>query len=143
MPLPGMLADAGAWVVVLVIATTWACDSGAFFSGRALGKRKLAPTISPGKTVEGAAGGMVCALAMALGVGWLLLRLDIRLAAAVGVLTGVLAPVGDLCESAMKRELGIKDFGSLFPGHGGVLDRFDSLLFTAPVVYYLLLMVNG
>jgi phosphatidate cytidylyltransferase len=142
VPLPGILGDAGAWVVVLVIASTWACDSGAFFTGRALGKRKLAPTISPGKSIEGAAGGLLCAVIMALCVGWLLLRLELRLAAALGVLIGLLAPVGDLCESAMKRELGIKDFSSLFPGHGGVLDRFDSLLFTAPVVYYVLVMVN-
>ncbi len=75
-------------------------------------------------------------------MGRVLLGLDPRLAAGLGVLVGVLAPVGDLCESALKRELGIKDFGSLIPGHGGVLDRFDSLLFTAPVVYYVLCMLS-
>jgi len=142
MPLPGPLADPGAWVVLLVVFSTWACDTGAFFSGRAFGKHKLAPLISPGKTVEGAVGGMICALAVALGVGGMLLRLDLRLAGVLGVLVGVLAPVGDLCESALKRELGVKDFGGLIPGHGGVLDRFDSLLFTAPVVYYVLLIAN-
>ena len=86
---------------------------------------------------------MICALAVALGVGEMLLRLDLRLAGMLGVLVGVLAPVGDLCESALKRELGVKDFGGLIPGHGGVLDRFDSLLFTAPVVYYVLLIAHG
>jgi phosphatidate cytidylyltransferase len=141
--LPGPLADAGAWVVLLVVCVTWACDTGAFFAGRAFGARKLAPGISPGKTVEGAAGGLICALAMSLVMGWRLLSLDPRLAGALGLMVAVLAPVGDLCESALKRELGIKDFGGLLPGHGGVLDRFDSLLFTAPVVYYVLRMVNG
>jgi phosphatidate cytidylyltransferase len=142
VPLPGPLADMGAWVVLLVVLSTWACDTGAFFVGRAFGTHKLAPTISPGKTVEGAAGGLLFALIVALGLGTRLLRLEPGLAGILGLMVGVLAPVGDLCESALKRELGVKDFGGLLPGHGGVLDRFDSLLFTAPVVYYVLLMVQ-
>jgi phosphatidate cytidylyltransferase len=140
VPLPGPLADMGAWVVLLVVFSTWACDTGAFFVGRAFGRHKLAPAISPGKNVEGAAGGLVFAVIVALGLGTLLLRLAPGLAGVLGLMVGVLAPVGDLCESALKRELGVKDFGGLLPGHGGVLDRFDSLLFTAPVVYYVLLM---
>jgi phosphatidate cytidylyltransferase len=137
-PLPlGPAADAGAWVVLLVVFTTWACDTGAYLIGKLMGRRKLAPEISPGKTIEGAVGGWACALAMALLVG-MLMSLDLRIAACLGAVVGVLAQVGDLCESAFKRELGIKDFGGLLPGHGGVLDRFDSLLFTAPVVYYVL-----
>lgn len=135
--LPATLADPGAWLVLLVMFATWACDTGAFFTGRAFGRHPLAPAISPGKTVEGAAGGWASALAMAL-LGGSLLSLDLRLAALLGALIGLLAQLGDLCESALKRDLGIKDFGGLLPGHGGVLDRFDSLLMTAPVVYYLL-----
>jgi phosphatidate cytidylyltransferase len=135
--LPGPLADAGAWVVLLVVFTTWACDTGAFFTGRRFGRRKLAPEVSPGKTVEGAMGGWLGAVAMALLMGWLL-RLHPGIAGSLGALVGILAQVGDLCESSLKRDLGIKDFGGLLPGHGGVLDRFDSLLLTAPVVYYVL-----
>jgi phosphatidate cytidylyltransferase len=135
--LANALADPGAWVVLLVVFSTWACDTGAFFTGRALGRHRLAPEISPGKTVEGSVGGWICALAMGLLVGGML-GLDPRLGACLGGLVGVMAQVGDLCESALKRDLGIKDFGELLPGHGGVLDRFDSLLLTAPVVYYVL-----
>ena len=115
----------------------YASDVGAFLIGRRFGKHKLAPSISPGKTVEGALGGWLCAIAMAglIGTG---LGLDLGVAALLGALVGVLSQVGDLCESALKRDLGVKDFGGLLPGHGGVLDRFDSLLLTAPVVYYLL-----
>jgi phosphatidate cytidylyltransferase len=142
VPLPGPFADLGAWAVLLVVFSTWACDTGAFFSGRAFGRHKLAPAISPGKTWEGAAGGLVAALVMAFALGTLLLRLEPRLTGALGLLVAVLAPVGDLGESALKRELGLKDFGGVLPGHGGVLDRFDSLLFTAPVVYYVLVMVQ-
>src|SRR5205823_9764453 len=136
--LPGPVADPGAWMVLLVVAATWTGDTAAFFTGRAFGARKLAPAISPGKTVEGTVGGLLGASIVALLLGTLLLHLDFRLALGLGILVGLLAPVGDLCESALKRELGIKDFGSLLPGHGGVLDRFDSLLMTAPVVYTVL-----
>jgi phosphatidate cytidylyltransferase len=140
--LPGPLGDAGAWVVLLVVFSTWACDTAAFFTGRAFGRHRLAPALSPGKTVEGAIGGWLGAVAMALLLGGVL-GLEARTGAALGVLIGVLAQVGDLCESALKRELGVKDFGGLLPGHGGVLDRFDSLLLTAPVVYYVLALWRG
>jgi phosphatidate cytidylyltransferase len=125
-------------VVLLVVAATWTGDTTAFFTGRAFGARKLAPAISPGKTVEGTAGGLLGATLVAFLIGTLLLGLDGRLALALGLLIGLLAPLGDLCESALKRELGVKDFGSVLPGHGGMLDRFDSLLMTAPVVYTVL-----
>jgi phosphatidate cytidylyltransferase len=118
VPLPEPLGDPGAWAVLLLVFSTWACDTGAFF-------------------VEGAIGGWLAAMAMAMILGWLL-GLPSPVAAFLGTLIGILGQVGDLCESALKRDLGIKDFGSLLPGHGGVLDRFDSLLLTAPVVYYVL-----
>jgi phosphatidate cytidylyltransferase len=129
------VADGGAWVVLFVVMVTWACDTGAYFTGRALGRRKLAPALSPGKTVEGSIGGLVWSLAMAMLLGQVL-HLPLGLAIGLGLLIGTLGQIGDLCESAMKRELGLKDFGHLLPGHGGVLDRFDSLLLTAPAVYY-------
>jgi phosphatidate cytidylyltransferase len=136
--LPAPVADPGAWVVLLVVTATWTADTAAFFTGRAWGTRKLAPAISPGKTVEGTMGGLVGAVLVAYLIGTLLLGLDARLAVGLGGLIGLLAPIGDLCESALKRELGVKDFGSLLPGHGGILDRFDSLLMTAPLVYTVL-----
>jgi phosphatidate cytidylyltransferase len=133
----GAAADGGAWLVLFVLFCTWACDTGAFFAGRAFGRRKLAPTLSPGKTVEGAVGGLFAALAMAALLG-AALRMEITAALLLGALAGVLGQVGDLCESAIKRDLGLKDFGSILPGHGGILDRFDSLLLTAPAIYTLL-----
>jgi phosphatidate cytidylyltransferase len=136
--LPGPVADPGAWVLFLVMAATWSADTGAYFTGRAFGRRLLAPGISPGKTVEGTLGGLLGAVVVAALLGTQILGLRFPLSLELGALIGVLAPVGDLCESALKRELGIKDFGSLMPGHGGLLDRFDSLLMTAPVVYTVL-----
>jgi phosphatidate cytidylyltransferase len=93
--------------------------------------------LSPGKTVEGALGGLLATLGVAALLGWAL-RLPAATGLALGTLAGLIGPVGDLCASALKRDLGLKDFGALLPGHGGVLDRFDSLLFTAPAIYYAL-----
>ncbi|MCG0238000.1 MAG: phosphatidate cytidylyltransferase [Firmicutes bacterium] len=130
---------------------TWVSDTSAYFVGRALGRRKLAPDLSPGKTVAGAAGGMIlAALAGALGASSLLAGVapvDSRWLPALGTALGAVGAaaglVGDLAESALKRHVGVKDSGQLLPGHGGVLDRFDSALFTVPVVYYALLLLGG
>ena len=124
------------WVILALVAT-WFADSGAYFAGRAFGRTKLAPSISPGKTVEGAIGGLACAVAGAVGVRWLLLRgtLPAPDAVAVGVIGGVLGPAGDLAESLLKRSFGVKDSGKLLPGHGGMLDRVDALLFVAPAAW--------
>ena len=108
----------------------------AYLAGKAFGKHKLAPVLSPGKTWEGAAGGFLGALIMAALLGWLL-RFPLAWSLTAGALTGLVAPLGDLFESAFKREIGVKDLGTMLPGHGGALDRFDSLLFTAPLVYWL------
>lgn len=129
--------DAGAWAVLFVLLTTAAGDTGAYFVGRAWGRRKLAPEVSPGKTWEGAVGGYVLAITLGTFVG-LCIGLPAHVAILLTITLGILGPLGDLSKSAMKRELGIKDFGSLIPGHGGVLDRFDSLLFTAPAAYWIL-----
>lgn len=127
----------GARLVFLLAALVWATDTGAYLCGVAFGRRPLARRISPKKTVEGAVGGLVAAgLA-----GWLcsrdLVPFVTPLAGTIlGVVAGVAAQLGDLVESLIKRDVGIKDSAPLLPGHGGILDRFDSLLFTAPVVYY-------
>jgi phosphatidate cytidylyltransferase len=129
-------AGAGAMLVLFTVLCTVAVDTGAYFVGKAIGKRKLAPVLSPGKTVEGAVGGFAFAVVLALLLG-LWLKLPLGFCAAAGVLIGILAQLGDLSKSAIKREIGVKDFGKLIPGHGGVLDRFDSLMFTGPAVYWL------
>jgi phosphatidate cytidylyltransferase len=129
--------ERGAAAVLLTVFSVWATDSFAYFVGRAVGKSKLAPKLSPGKTIEGAAGGLAAALCFGALFGWMFLG-DAALGLVVGGIAGIFGQVGDLFESALKRELGIKDFGGIMPGHGGVLDRFDSLLFVAPIVALLL-----
>jgi len=123
----------GAALVLVTMASTMASDAGAFFAGRWLGRHKLAVGLSPNKTTEGLAGGMIASILVGSGAGWTLLG-SVGFGLLVGIAAAVLGPMGDLFKSALKREIGIKDFGSIIPGHGGVLDRFDSLLFTAPVV---------
>jgi phosphatidate cytidylyltransferase len=120
------------WVAFLA---TWSSDSFAYFIGTALGRHKLCPSISPHKSVEGFIGGVIGAILAALVFGhFTAIPLIHRLM--TGMLVGLVSPVGDLAESALKRYCGVKDSGSLLPGHGGVLDRFDSLLFSVPVIYY-------
>jgi len=143
VPLGGVAVSAGGLLLLLPILLTWASDIGAFFIGRAFGKRKLMPSVSPGKTVAGAIGG----LAATIVVGWLYVRFLLtpttQLAfvrgglVAFAALVSVAAQIGDLAESLLKREAGVKDSSHIIPGHGGVLDRFDSLLFVLPVSYVL------
>jgi phosphatidate cytidylyltransferase len=112
-------------------------DTGAYYVGRALGKHKLAPTISPGKTWEGVAGGVVAALALAaVAHFWFFRELPLRWALPLAGVMTTLGILGDLTESALKRGAGAKDAANILPGHGGVLDRLDSLLFNAPLIYY-------
>lgn len=112
-------------------------DSGQYFSGRALGKRKLAPAISPGKTVEGAIGGLIAAGGFAaLSTLVFFPELPYKFSVPLGIAMAGLGMLGDLAESAIKRGAGAKDAASILPGHGGLLDRLDSLLFNAPILYY-------
>ncbi|MDE0349264.1 MAG: phosphatidate cytidylyltransferase [Gammaproteobacteria bacterium] len=126
--------ESGHWFILWMFVLVWAADSGAYFAGRAFGRRRLAPQVSPGKTWEGAFGGtalaVVAASAMAWGLGWRPLSGWVVLA--VGL--AVVAIVGDLFESAVKRARDVKDSGGLLPGHGGVLDRIDSTVAVAPVL---------
>jgi len=112
-------------------------DTGAYYVGRAFGKHKLAPNISPGKTWEGAAGGLLAGLLMAaLSHLWFFRELPWKWTLPLATVMVLLGIVGDLTESALKRSAGAKDAANILPGHGGVLDRLDSLLFNAPVIYY-------
>jgi phosphatidate cytidylyltransferase len=112
-------------------------DSAAYYGGRMFGSHKLAPGISPGKTWEGAIAGMMMSLlAAALAHVWFFPELPLKLALPLAAVMNILSVVGDLTESALKRSAGAKDTASILPGHGGVLDRLDSLLFNAPVIYY-------
>ena len=112
-------------------------DAGAYFAGRALGKHKLAPSISPGKTVEGLIGGVLAAAGFAaLSTWWFFPELPYKFSIPLACVLAIVGVLGDLCESAMKRGSGAKDAASILPGHGGFLDRLDSLLFGAPILYY-------
>ncbi len=126
----------GRWLLILLFFAVWACDSGAYYVGSRLGKYKLAPNISPGKTIEGAIGGLGLSILVFVMARIWLADLSITTAIMLGLGVGIIAQVGDLCESQIKRWAGVKDTGSLIPGHGGMLDRIDSLIFAAPFFYY-------
>ncbi len=127
--------DGPGWLL-LALSTIWATDTGAYFAGRAWGKRKLAPRISPNKTVAGLVGGLAAGVLVAVLGAWLLLGTlpsQLALVALVALLTVLFSVVGDLFESLLKRHVGAKDSGNLIPGHGGIMDRLDSVLAALPV----------
>ena len=138
------LEDGRNWIY-LAMLTTFANDTGAFFIGRARGKHKLAPAISASKTWEGAIGGLICAILGAMVIATVLnlispFTFKYWQIILLGFLIGLFAQLGDLVESLLKRNMGVKESGNLLPGHGGILDRFDSLIFVGAVVYYLSLI---
>ncbi len=124
-------------IVWFILITTWATDIGAFFIGTYLGKTKLAPRISPNKTIEGAVGGLLCGF-LAAAIFAYLVKLPVAMFLPLGFVLPITGQLGDLYESGLKRNLACKDSGTFFPGHGGVLDRIDSLLFNIPLAYYYL-----
>ena len=129
----------GREVLFLLMLTVMVSDTAQYYSGRAFGRRLLAPTISPKKTVEGAIGGFVCgALIMTVVGAWWLPQLALPFRALLGVALVALGIAGDLFESMLKRSAGVKDSSAIIPGHGGVLDRIDALLFAAPFYYIVL-----
>ncbi len=139
LPLRGFWPQGGAWplgleVTLLTFACIWAADIGAYFFGRAFGKTKLSE-ISPKKTVEGAVFGVGASMIVGV-VGAFHLSWPFWLGMGLGLMTGITSLLGDLTESMMKRDAGVKDSGHLIPGHGGILDRADSYVFTAPLAYY-------
>lgn len=139
--------DDATYFVMLILAYAWGGDTFAYFAGRALGKHKLAPVVSPNKTVEGAVGGVLGSMGLGIVITLLYLQFSPNplgigrihgmyylVVALLGGVASVLGIIGDLFASAIKRQSGIKDYGTIFPGHGGILDRFDSVLFVAPLV---------
>ena len=132
----------GAWWTLLVLLGVWGFDAAAFFTGHYFGRHKLAPRISPNKTWEGAVGGLVLSITAALLFTSIPLGLPWYLAILLGLLVGVAAVVGDLAESLIKRQAHVKDSGNIMPGHGGMLDRIDSLLFVVIVVYFFVQVIS-
>jgi CDP-diglyceride synthetase len=138
----------GNFFVWLIFICAFGCDTGAYFSGMFFGKHKLIPALSPKKTVEGAVGGVITATAIAVVYGIFINKYfmlenvnTVVLCIITGIAGSVLSQIGDLAASSIKRYVNLKDYGNLIPGHGGILDRFDSVLFTAPVVYYIMLFL--
>lgn len=130
----------GRSVTFMLFAAVWLMDTTAYAIGKSLGRRKLAPTLSPKKTWEGAVGGFLAAVGgiLAFRAFWLVETLSVPQAVGLGVIIGVCGQLSDLAESMIKRAVGAKDSGSLLPGHGGIMDRFDSFILSAPAVYYYL-----
>ena len=132
--------DIGFWMVLLVLFIIWGTDIGAYMIGRKIGKNKLAPAISPNKTIEGSVGGSIAAVLIAIVFFHYYnpLELSLGLQIMLAALLSVCGQMGDLVESAFKRYFGVKDAGKILPGHGGMLDRFDSTLFVMPVFHIFL-----
>ncbi len=135
--------DNGSLLIWLILIGGWVTDSAAYFTGKFMGRKKLTPDLSPKKTIEGSVGGTVICTLVILAYGLTINSLyNINIPAVhyilLGIITSSISQVGDLVASAIKRSTGIKDFGNIMPGHGGVIDRFDSILLAAPAVYYYL-----
>lgn len=141
-PLRG--AAMGRELVLLALVPACLCDTFAYVFGKAFGKRKFAPMVSPNKTMEGFAGALVGSLAGTFAVRWLLVpHMPVAMAAAFAVVIWIVSPFGDLVESMLKRSAGVKDSGTVIPGHGGILDRLDALVFTGPAAYAFAWLVWG
>ncbi len=132
---------AGAKLIILVFALMWVNDTFAYLTGRLLGRHKLYERISPGKTIEGSLGGLVFTVLGIVLFSHYTSWLPMAEAVGLGLIGVVIGTLGDLCESMLKRQAGVKDSGNLIPGHGGILDRFDSVMFAVPFIFVYLLLV--
>lgn len=136
--------EQGVWWAYLIFGCTWITDIGAYFTGWAIGRRPLWPAISPKKTIEGALGGVIFSIALAmLLAGYLPDSIGLGQAALIGLVISIAGQFGDLIQSAYKRVHNVKDSGTIFPGHGGVLDRCDSWLIVFPLLYFVLDIIGG
>lgn len=131
----------GAWLIMLVFCLLWVNDIFAYLTGKLLGKHKLFPRISPGKTIEGSLGGLVFTVIAIVVFSHYVTWLPKSAAVGMAAIAVVFGTLGDLCESMLKRQAGVKDSGKLIPGHGGILDRFDSVLFSLPFIFVYLLLL--
>ena len=131
----------GPQMLLLVFVLLWANDTFAYLTGKLLGKHKLFPRISPGKTIEGSFGGLLFTMVGVMVFSYYADWLTMKAAVGMGLIAVVFGTLGDLCESMLKRQAGVKDSGKLIPGHGGILDRFDSVLFAVPFVFVYLLLL--
>ncbi|MBA5850471.1 phosphatidate cytidylyltransferase [Clostridium sp. cel8] len=136
----------GNYFVWLIFISSWLCDTGAYYSGKFFGKNKLCPKLSPKKTIEGSIGGIISSTIGCFLFGLFSIYRQVPMSiyhyVAIGILCGVFSQFGDLFASSIKRYAGIKDYSNLIPGHGGILDRFDSILFSGVVVYFYLIFLN-
>jgi len=141
------MMESGGYIVWMIMISAWGCDTCAYCVGVLIGKHKLAPRLSPNKSIEGSVGGILGAAALGALYAFLVVEKALpeqrmtAVFAVIGGLGGMISQVGDLAASGIKRDHGIKDFGKLIPGHGGIMDRFDSVIFTAPVIYFLAQMM--
>lgn len=135
----------GEYLVWLIFIASWVCDTSAYYAGRFLGKNKLCPKVSPKKTVEGSLGGLIGSVVACTVFGAVIHNFGVNISIynyiIIGALCGVFSQCGDLAASSIKRHVGVKDYSNLIPGHGGILDRFDSILFSSVIVYYYLSFV--
>ena len=138
------LGGTGVFLIVLSLCAAWLADSGAYFAGTFFGKHKLCPEISPKKTIEGVVGGVICNGIFMLIISLVYTKINSEIAInyigvfIAGMIAAIIGLVGDLPASVIKRQTGIKDYGNIMPGHGGVLDRFDSVLLVAPFMFYMI-----
>lgn len=134
------MLENGVYLVWLVLICSWGCDTCAYCVGKLIGKKKIFPVLSPKKSLEGCVGGVIGTAVIGVVYGWIVMAHsagNLCMIALICALGAVISMVGDLAASAIKRNKGIKDYGKLIPGHGGIMDRFDSVIVTAPLVYFL------
>ncbi|AEB76131.1 phosphatidate cytidylyltransferase [Clostridium botulinum] len=137
----------GNYLIWTIFISSWLCDTCAYYSGKFFGKNKLCPRVSPKKTIEGSIGGLLGSALFCGLYGFVINKIGINISIynffIIGILAGIVCQFGDLVASSIKRYVGVKDYSDLIPGHGGILDRFDSILFTAVIVYYYVTIVMG
>jgi len=137
----------GDYLVWIIFISSWLCDTAAYYTGKAFGKKKLCPAVSPKKTVEGSIGGILGSATACVIFGFIInskgIYIPIYHFFIIGIACGAFCQLGDLSASSIKRYVGVKDYSNLIPGHGGILDRFDSILFASVVVYYYLTFIAG
>lgn len=141
--------ESGAFLVWLIVLCSWGCDTFAYLVGMTIGKHKLAPILSPKKSIEGSIGGVVASVILGVVFTYIfrehftMFKYPLLYVGIICAVTSIISQIGDLAASGIKRNYDIKDYGKLIPGHGGILDRFDSVIFTSPVIFFFILNMAG